>query len=135
MLQFTIDLRTSARDQMIEVTDQVRAGLAAHGVRDGVCLVASPHTTAGVTINEGYDPDVARDMLVALERCVPHNGDYRHAEGNAAAHVKATLVGASQWVPVLGGELQLGTWQTIWFCEFDGPRQRRLVVSVLESSR
>lgn len=122
---------TSAHAQFVDVTPLVAEAVAESGLREGVVLVFNPHTTAGVTINEGADPDVVTDMLGALERLVPWQAGYRHAEGNAAAHMKASLVGASVQVIVEEGRLQLGTWQKIWFCEFDGPRRRRLWVSAL----
>jgi len=101
------------------------------GVQSGVCVVFVPHTTAGVTINENADPDVVRDMDAALGKAVPWSANYAHAEGNAAAHVKASLMGSSVTVPVEEGRLVLGTWQGIYFCEFDGPRKRRVHVQVL----
>jgi secondary thiamine-phosphate synthase enzyme len=102
------------------------------GIRDGVCRVFVPHTTAAVTINENADPDVPRDMLASLERIVPRSDGYRHAEGNAAAHIKASLFGASQTLFVENGRLVLGTWQSLFFCEFDGPRTRQVLVRVTE---
>lgn len=123
-----IEVRTDERAQMVDITDRVQAAAAALGVSDGAVLVWVPHTTAGVTVNEGADPDVPRDMLLALERMVPWEAGYRHAEGNAAAHVKSSLMGCGQMVPVRGGRLDLGTWQAVWFCEFDGPRKRRASV-------
>lgn len=131
MRQFSV--QTKARAQMVDVTGEVRAAVAESGVSQGTCLVYSPHTTAGITINEGADPDVAADILSQLDRLVPWSGPYRHTEGNAAAHVKATLVGASRSLPVEQGRLVLGTWQAIFFCEFDGPRSRRVVVEVVPS--
>lgn len=104
------------------------------GATDGLCLIFVPHTTAAVTINESADPDVATDILAALDRLVPWQAGYRHLEGNAAAHVKSTLVGASQWVAVDGGRPVLGTWQGIFFCEFDGPRSRQVQVRFVANS-
>lgn len=127
-------IQTRARAQMVDVTAQVRAAVAESGVREGVCYVYVPHTTAGVTINEGADADVQRDILAQLERMVPWEGPYRHSEGNAAAHIKAALVGTSQTVLVRDGNLVLGTWQAMFFCEFDGPRTRQLYVEVLSGS-
>lgn len=115
---------------MLDITNEVREAVASLGITDGVCTIYVPHTTAGVTINEGADPDVAADILDTTERMVPSSHGYRHVEGNASAHVKASLVGASQQVLVDGGELVLGTWQAIFFCEFDGPRSRKVFVSV-----
>jgi len=122
-------VETKQRSQLVDVTGDVRRALAELQVTDGAVTVFVPHTTAGVTINEGADPDVVRDILMVLDRLVPWDDpDYRHGEGNSAAHVKASLLGSSVRIPVRGGELQLGTWQTIWFCEFDGPRRRRVRV-------
>ena len=123
-----IDLSSDRRDQMIDVTERVAAAVATLGVRDGAVLVHVPHTTAGVVVNEGYDPDVARDVLEVLGRFVPREGGYAHAEGNSDSHVKAIVVGSSQLVPVSGGTLALGRWQRVFFCEFDGPRRRSLIV-------
>jgi len=101
------------------------------GATDGLCLIFVPHTTAAVTINESADPDVAADILAALDRLAPWEAGYRHLEGNSAAHIKASLMGASQWVAVEGGRPVLGTWQGLFFCEFDGPRSRRVHVRYL----
>ena len=130
MQQF--ELSTRGREGFHDITPQVRAAIRQSGVKDGICLVYCPHTTAGITINENADPDVISDILGALERAVPHQGDYRHAEGNSAAHVKSSLVGAAGQVLVQDGEPLLGTWQSIFFCEFDGPRRRRFLVKVLQ---
>jgi secondary thiamine-phosphate synthase enzyme len=124
-----ISLETGSRTQFVDVTARVAAAAADLGVDDGFVVVHNPHTTAAVTINEGADPDVVRDLAAALERMVPWEAGYRHAEGNSAAHVKASLFGSSVTVLVQGGRLVLGTWQTIWFCEFDGPRRRRLQIA------
>jgi secondary thiamine-phosphate synthase enzyme len=125
------ELKTSKRTDFVDATALVAAAVRELGVSDGAVTVFNPHTTAAVTINEGADPDVVRDMTAALDRIVPWQDGYRHAEGNAAAHIKASLLGSSVTVVVQDGRLQLGTWQKIWFCEFDGPRQRRLWVQVL----
>ncbi len=126
MVEFSV--RTEQRTGFVDVTDRVRDAVRRLEVADGAVLVFVPHTTAAVTINEGADPDVVRDIDRQLARIVPFEGGYRHAEGNSAAHIKSSLVGCSEIVAVRGGELVLGTWQTIWFCEFDGPRQRRVQV-------
>jgi secondary thiamine-phosphate synthase enzyme len=123
-----INLQTTARTDFVDLTGKVQAAVASLGVQEGAVVVFNPHTTAAVTINEGADPDVVRDMSAALDRLVPWRDGYRHAEGNAAAHIKASLCGSSVTVIVSQGRLQLGTWQKIWFCEFDGPRQRRIWV-------
>lgn len=124
-----ISLRTGARTDFVDVTSDVRRAVAELGITDGAVVVFNPHTTAGVTVNEGADPDVVRDKAAALDKLIPWEDGYRHAEGNSAAHIKASLYGSSVTVLVSEGELRLGTWQTIWFCEFDGPRTRRLWVS------
>lgn len=122
----TIEVRTSRRAQFADITAEVQEAVTGSGLVEGVVTVYCPHTTAGLTINENADPDVVTDMLDALERAVPWEAGYRHGEGNAAAHVKASMMGASVQIPVSGGGLDLGTWQGIYFCEFDGPRQRKV---------
>jgi len=129
-----LNVCTSRRDEMLDVTRQVTDAVRQAGVRQGYCIVFVPHTTAGVTINEHADPDVAADILAALDRVVPWTGSYRHDEGNAAAHVKASLMGSSVTVPVEDGSPQLGTWQGIFLCEFDGPRSRHVWVSIVPAS-
>lgn len=117
---------------MVDITDQVAGALQQMNLAEGELSVFVPHTTAGVTINEAADPAVAADILSALEALVPWERGWRHSEGNAAAHVKATLVGSSVRVAVEGGRLVLGTWQGIFLCEFDGPRSRRVILSVIQ---
>lgn len=129
-----LDLATGSRCELIDVTGLVAAAVRDAGLRDGAVLIYSPHTTAGITVQENADPDVRHDLLLALENAVPDTaprGRYRHAEGNAPAHVKAALLGASQLVPVAGGELQLGTWQAVYLCELDGPRSRHVLLRFL----
>ncbi len=128
MTKFTV--RTNARCEMIDITDKIETLVRESGLRDGICHVFVPHTTAALTINENADPDVPRDILDSLDRVVPLSNRYRHAEGNAAAHVKASLLGASQTVFVENGRLVLGTWQSLFFCEFDGPRTREVLVGL-----
>jgi len=130
----SFQVRSRSRSEMMDITSQVQAVVAGSGVECGACVVFVPHTTAGVTINENADPDVCRDILEALERAVPWQRDYRHSEGNAAAHVKASLMGSACTVLIRGGSLVLGTWQGIYFCEFDGPRQRSIHVQVIPSA-
>ena len=125
-----ITVRTRAKTELIDITSDVADTVASCGVQEGLCTVTVPHTTAGVTVNEAADPTVARDILMELNKVVPLQDGYRHMEGNSAAHIKSTLVGASCQVPVSRGALALGTWQGIFFCEFDGPRNRRVRVSV-----
>ena len=124
-------MKTDRRTQLVDVTSQVQKVVAASGVESGICYLYVPHTTAAITINEHADPDVARDVEGTLDRLIPKNGPYRHSEGNSDSHVKAVLVGASQSIFVEGGKLVLGRWQGILFCEFDGPRDRRLQVRVV----
>jgi secondary thiamine-phosphate synthase enzyme len=124
---FTVSTRR--RTELADITGRVQDAVAALGLRDGVATVFVPHTTAGITVNENADPDVVADLIATLDRIVPWEAGYRHSEGNAAAHVKATLVGSSVRVPVAGGRLRLGTWQAIYFCEFDGPRARQCWVT------
>ena len=127
----TIEVRTRGRDELVDITAQVAAAVRAAGVADGHVTVYVPHTTAGVTINENADPDVPRDVLAALDAAVPwQQGFYRHTEGNSAAHVKSSLVGCSAVVPIAGGRMTLGTWQAVFFCEFDGPRSRHALITV-----
>ena len=127
-----IDVKTSHRSEMIAVTDPVQRAVAASGVQEGICYAYVPHTTAAVTINENADPSVPRDVLHVIDRIIPFDdAAYRHLEGNSAAHIKAILVGASEAIPITGGRLALGTWQGIFFCEFDGPRSRHLSVKVM----
>lgn len=127
----TIEIRTKAREEFVDLTAEVGRIVAASGVKGGFCVVGVPHTTAGVTVNENADPDVRADMAMALHRIVPDDLPYAHREGNSPAHIKATLVGSSAALAVEGGKLQLGTWQGIFFCEFDGPRTRKAWVQVV----
>lgn len=121
----TFKVKTSKRDQMIEITADVQEYICGAGLKDGIVTVFVPHTTAGITINENADPDVVHDMLKQLDEMVPWQQPfYRHGEGNSASHVKASMLGSSVTVIVADGRLQLGRWQGIWFCEFDGPRTR-----------
>ena len=120
-----LNIKTSRRDEMIDITRQIAALLPELGITDGAVHIFSPHTTAGITINEACDPDVARDMLYYLDKLVRHDDpNYRHAEGNSAAHIKTSLVGPGVLAPVANGKLTLGTWQGVFLCEFDGPRNR-----------
>jgi secondary thiamine-phosphate synthase enzyme len=123
-------IKTSKRTQFVDITREVEHLVRDSGVGNGVCYVYVPHTTAGVVINEHADPDVARDVEGIFDRLIPHEGPYRHAEGNTDSHMKAILTGTSQTVLVEAGKLALGTWQGIFLCEFDGPRQRTVFVKV-----
>ncbi len=126
------EIRTQARDGMTDITEQVAQTVRDSGVAEGIAVVYCPHTTAGITINENADPDVVHDVLGQLNEIAPWRAKfYDHGEGNSAAHVKSSIVGASETIPISGGRLVLGTWQGIFFCEFDGPRRRRFLVTVL----
>jgi secondary thiamine-phosphate synthase enzyme len=127
-----LKVRTGRRTQLLDVTVAVERTVAESGVATGVCYVFVPHTTAGVMINEHADPDVATDLEGVFDRLVPHSGPYRHAEGNSDSHAKAVMVGASQMIFVEKGKLALGTWQGIFLCEFDGPRERKIWVKVVD---
>ncbi len=127
-MQTSFSVRTRTRTELVDITGEVREAVDRLGVSDGVVVVYVPHTTAGVTINESADPDVASDIVSKLNEMVPRSGHYRHAEGNSDGHVKSTLVGCSVTILVDGGRLVLGTWQGIFFCEFDGPRTRSVLV-------
>ena len=126
-----ISVRTVNHTQFLNIDQKIKEAIGETGIQDGICFVFVPHTTAGITINENADPDVVADMIHALERAVPWNAGYAHAEGNAAAHVKASMMGFSQTIPVRGGHLAFGTWQSLYFCEFDGPRARKVLVQVI----
>lgn len=122
----TITVRTNSRVEFVEISGPVRQWLQTQNVKTGVLTIYVPHTTAGVTINEHADPDVVRDLTMELNKVIPFDDNYRHLEGNAAAHIKSSLIGASAQVIVENGELVLGTWQGIFFAEFDGPRTRKV---------
>jgi secondary thiamine-phosphate synthase enzyme len=128
-------LTTKTRSTLVDITADINRLVSASGVQQGLCLVFSPHTTAGITVQEGYDPDVVRDITEFLNRAVPYEGDYRHAEGNSDSHIKALMTGTSQTLPVEDGRLQLGRWQAVFFCEFDGPRERTVWVQLIESDK
>ena len=124
-------VKTSGHTEFVEITTQVQSVVDGVGVKEGICICFVPHTTAGITINENADPDVVTDMIYALEKAVPwKDPHYRHGEGNTAAHVKSSMMGHSVQVFVRGGQLQFGTWQGIYLCEFDGPRSRKVWVTV-----
>ncbi|RJP18920.1 MAG: YjbQ family protein [Candidatus Abyssobacteria bacterium SURF_5] len=127
-----ISVSSTTREEFIDITDSVQAAVKKAGVKEGLCVVYVPHTTAGVTVNENADPSVRVDILSALDRLIPRNDPkYRHAEGNSDGHIKSSLVGFSHAIPISGGSLTLGTWQGIFFCEFDGPRRRSVYVQVV----
>lgn len=131
----TVSISTRQRSEMLEISGQVQRVVSESGLQTGWVVVYCPHTTAGLTINEDADPSVAADILETLDRLVPWRAGYRHTEGNAAAHIKASLMGSSVTVLVEQGRLALGTWQGIFFCEFDGPRSRRVLVEVIPETQ
>ena len=126
----TLELESDSRSQFIDITGQILQIVTTSGIKDGNCLIYIPHTTAGVTINEGADHSVVEDIITTLNNLIPWRNNYRHLEGNSSAHIKASLIGSSQLIPIRRGELALGTWQAIFICEFDGPRRRKVIVSV-----
>ncbi len=130
----TLRLSTSQPNEMVNITSQIQNLIAQSGLKRGLCLIHAPHTTAGIAVQEGFDPDVTRDILASLGGLVPRQGDYQHAEGNSDAHIKALMTGSSQTLPVEYGKLQLGRWQAVFFCEYDGPRERNVWVQIVESS-
>jgi secondary thiamine-phosphate synthase enzyme len=128
LMEFTLQTQ---KENFINITSKVREAVKKSGIEDGICVVYCPHTTAGITINENADPDVVRDMLLGLDKAFPDRTEFLHGEGNSTAHLKSSCVGASQTIVVRDGSLLLGTWQGIYFCEFDGPRNRRFYVKMI----
>lgn len=128
-----IQVRTSKATEMVDITEKVERAISEEEIAEGVCYLFVPHTTAGITINEGADPSVRQDILKELDQVIPREDDYRHTEGNAAAHIKASLVGSSVVVFLQGGKLCLGTWQSLYLCEFDGPRRREVWMRIIRS--
>ena len=126
-----INVKTRSRTEFVNITSDVQKIVKESGVQSGICYVYVPHTTAGITINEGADPSVVRDMQVFFNNLVPHSGDYMHMEGNSDAHIKTSIVGPSQVIIIDDGKLLLGTWQAIFFCEFDGARNRQVNVKTI----
>ncbi|MEJ2200499.1 MAG: secondary thiamine-phosphate synthase enzyme YjbQ [Desulfuromonadaceae bacterium] len=127
----TIDISSRRQVEMIDVTSQVRHAIRETGIQSGLATIFTPHTTAAITINENADPDVVSDLVMEINKIVPLHDNYRHLEGNSAAHLKSSLVGASETVIIQNGEMLLGCWQGLYFCEFDGPRSRKLHIQVL----
>jgi secondary thiamine-phosphate synthase enzyme len=127
-----LNVKTSRRVELVDITDLVQGAVSEGGIKTGLCTVYVPHTTAGVTINENADPSVRGDIVSELNKVIPFDDNYSHLEGNAAAHIKSSIIGASETVLVDGGSLVLGTWQGIFFCEFDGPRSRKVIVKLVE---
>jgi len=132
MKSITLNIRTDKHTQMKDITAQVQDAVRQSSVKDGLCVVFTPHTTAAVTINENADPDVVRDLNMELGKIIPWEDGYHHIEGNSAAHLKSSLVGASEHIIIEDGRLLLGTWQGIYFCEYDGPRSRKVIVKIME---
>ena len=126
----TINISTSKKCQMIDITGEVKRVLSSSGIFEGICQIFVPHTTAAVTINENADPDVVSDMIMGLNDIVDEGLPYRHSEGNSTAHIKSSMIGCSESVIVSGGKPVLGTWQGIYFCEFDGPRNRKIMIHI-----
>ncbi len=124
-------VKTNARTELVDITQGVQRLVSESGVRAGICHILVPHTTAAVTINENSDPNVGRDILKELNKIIPFDDNYGHSEGNSAAHIKSSLIGVAKAVPVEEGRLALGTWQALFFCEFDGPRERRVTVKIV----
>ena len=132
MKTIKFEVRTSKHTQMLDITREVQRAVTESGVRDGICTVFIPHTTAAVTINENADPDVVRDFTMELNKIVPWEDGYHHMEGNSAAHLKSSMIGFFEQIIIEDGRLLLGTWQGIYFCEFDGPRSRKCFVKIME---
>ena len=127
-----LTVKTKSRTELIDITSEVQNTVRSSSIADGICMLYVPHTTAAITINESADPSVKTDILMILNEIVPWKAKYRHLEGNSPAHVKSTLVGASELVAIENGRLVLGTWQGIFFCEFDGPRTRKLHINIIK---
>jgi secondary thiamine-phosphate synthase enzyme len=127
----TLTVKTTSKTEFVEITGDIQKAIQSDGIDDGVCLLFVPHTTAGITINESADPSVKSDILMVLNKMVPWKEAYRHLEGNSPAHIKSSIVGSSELIAVESGRLKLGTWQGVFFCEFDGPRTRKVHIRLL----
>ncbi|EQB63850.1 MAG: hypothetical protein RBG1_1C00001G1429 [candidate division Zixibacteria bacterium RBG-1] len=127
-----LEIKTNARSEIIDITDKIQKVVSDSKIKSGICIIYVPHTTAGITVNENYDPSVRTDILDYLEKIAPPSARYRHTEGNADSHIKTSVVGSSATLVIEDGKILLGSWQGIMFCEFDGPRTRKLVIKVLE---
>ena len=128
----TFTVKSKSRTQLIDITSEIQKAVRSSGISEGLCMLYVPHTTAAITINESADPSVASDIMMVLNEVIPWKADYRHLEGNSPAHIKSTLVGASETIAIESGSLVLGTWQGIFFCEFDGPRTRSVHMRLLK---
>lgn len=131
MITETLSIRSNKQVEMIDITDRIQKFISEQGILEGLCTVFIPHTTAGVTINENADPDVTKDMLMELNKIVPYEDGYHHMEGNSAAHIKSSMMGFSETLIIKKGILVLGTWQGVYFCEFDGSRNRKFIINIL----
>ena len=129
-MQDTITVKSHSRTELIDISSDVHSAVNSSGIENGICVVYTPHTTAAITINENADPSVPDDILMEMNKIVPFNDGYRHMEGNSAAHIKSSLFGVSETMIIQNGSLLLGTWQGIYFCEFDGPRTRRVHIKI-----
>ena len=129
---YTIEIYTTAHSDMVDITNKINTVIQNSNVKEGICVIYVPHTTAAVIINENADPSVKRDILSALNKIIPWNDKYTHMEGNSAAHIKASIIGSDRTILIHDGALALGTWQGIFFCEFDGPRSRKIFVEIME---
>ena len=132
MKSLTLNIKTNTHTEMQEITDRVQEAVSDSCIENGIRMLFVPHTTAAVTINENADPDVVRDFIMELDKIIPWDDGYHHFEGNSAAHLKASIIGFSEHIIVENGCLQLGTWQGIYFCEYDGPRSRQLKIKIME---
>ncbi len=131
-MTYTINIHSKQHSEIIDITTDVEETVHKSGLKEGLCIIYVPHTTAAVTINENADPSVKSDILSFLNKAVPWNGNYTHMEGNAAAHIKSAIIGSDRSIIIKNGELLLGTWQGIYFCEFDGPRHRKAFVKIIK---
>ena len=126
-----LEIKTNSRSEIIDITDKIQKIISDSKIKSGICIIYVPHTTAGITVNENYDPSVRTDILDYLEKIAPPSARYRHTEGNADSHIKTSVVGSSATLVIEDGKILLGSWQGIMFCEFDGPRNRKLVVKII----
>ncbi len=133
MMRLTVS--TSSKIELLDITQRIQEAIDREAIKDGIAYLFVPHTTAAITINENADPSVKEDILAELSKLIPQNGKFRHQEGNADAHIKATIIGSSENIPIEGGKLCLGTWQGIYLCEFDGPRRRHIQVKIIRSNQ
>lgn len=128
---FTIEIKSQKRTEFIDITDKITKEIRSHSVQDGLCTIFVPHTTAAITINENADPEVCQDIIRKLDEIIPRNSKYGHTEGNADSHIKSSLVGVSVNIIIKNGALMLGKWQSVFFCEFDGPRTRKVYINII----